>query len=82
MRDCSVHHIYKIEQSNMKKKALEFLEINKSIAKIKPSEMNWIRELIQIKHEKVNWKIGPSDPPNVTVSEGQGMKTWRIYVRG
>lgn len=38
LRYWGIHHFYKIEQADIKKKHLEFLEINKSVAKIKPSK--------------------------------------------
>lgn len=76
-----LHHSYKKEQADMKKKHLEFLEINKIIAKTKPSE-NWLAESMQIKFQTVDWKMKQSDPSKTTIPENQDRETLRIFMKG
>lgn len=71
--------ISRIEEDNKKKKHSEFLEIKAMIAGIKPPEMNWRTESIQIKFPKVNWKIEPTN--QTTVPEDWNIKLLRLRFR-
>lgn len=77
MRYWGIRNIHKIDIFRLPRKHLEFLEINKMIAKVKLSEKNWLAESMQISTGKLN-----SDPSKTTEPENQEMKTLRISVKG